>query len=299
MTKYIRRMGTPLVLSVALLAGACQDSDTAEDTSASLAQDTALNRDLELASRDTAAQPQLTDVPAATEEVTPAPVTPEPAAARPAPVRPRPRPAPARPAPEAKTPTTTASGNTVERGERGSEARIAAIPAGTQISFTSNDRVCTNTRKVGDTFTATVSEPVTGENGATIPAGATATIRVTELKRSENANDNVVVGLAVQSISYGGKTYPVDANVSYAKVDKVRNSTRGNDAKKVIGGAIAGAILGQAIGKDTKGTVIGAAGGAAAGTAAAAATANFEGCVPQGGRITIVLNSAAQVATGE
>jgi hypothetical protein len=295
MTKYIRRMGTPLALSVALLAGACQDNDTAEDTNASLAQDTALNRDLELASRDTAAQPQLTDVPAATEEVTPAPVTPAPAAARPAPVRTRPRPAPARPAPEAKTPTTTASGNTVERGERGSEGRIAAIPAGTQISFTSNDRVCTNTRKVGDTFTATVSEPVTGENGATIPAGATATIRVTELKRSENANDNVVVGLAVQSISYGGKTYPVDANVSYAKVDKVRNSSRGNDAKKVIGGAIAGAILGQAIGKDTKGTVIGAAGGAAAGTAAAAATANFEGCVPQGGRITIVLNSAAQV----
>jgi len=299
MTKYIRRMGTPLALSVALLVGACQDSDTAEDTSASLAQDTALNRDLELASRDTTAQPQLTDVPAASEEVTPAPVTPAPAAARPAPVRPRPRAAPARRAPEAATPTTTASGNTVERGERGSEGRIAAIPAGTQISFTSNDRVCTNTRKVGDTFTATVSEPVTGENGATIPAGATATIRVTELKRSENANDNVVVGLAVQSISYGGKTYPVDANVSYAKVDKVRNSSRGNDAKKVIGGAIAGAILGQAIGKDTKGTVIGAAGGAAAGTAAAAATANFEGCVPQGGRITIVLNSPAQVATGD
>jgi hypothetical protein len=41
--------------------------------------------------------------------------------------------------------------------------------------------------------------------------------------------------------------------------------------------------------------VIGAAAGAAAGTAAAAATANFEGCVPDGGRITISLDSPVQV----
>jgi hypothetical protein len=296
MTKYIRRFGTPLALSIALVAGACADEKRAGSDTA-LAQDTALNRDLQLAGADTGAQPQLTDVPAATPPAdSPAPTKSEPAAKRPTTTRPR----PSTPAPRPKAePTTTASGNTVSRGDRGSEATMGAIPAGTQISFTSNERVCTNTKKVGDTFQATVAEPVTGENGARIPAGAVATVRVTELKRSENVNDNVVVGLAVQSISYGGKTYPVDGNVTYAKVDKVRNSSRGNDAKKVIGGAIAGAILGQAIGKDTKGTVIGAAGGAAAGTAAAAATANYEGCVPQGGRITVQLNSAAQVAAGE
>jgi hypothetical protein len=294
MTNYIRRIGAPLALSFALIAGACQNDRKDADTT--LAADTTLNRDLALAGQDTAAQPQLTDVPAATN-------TPAPAATRPATTRPRStgssgttarRPA----ATTEPTKSTTASGNTVERSTGGSEGRVGTIAAGTTINFTANERVCTNTRKVGDTFTATVSEPVTGANGATIPAGATATVRVTELKRSENARDNVVVGLAVSSIRYGGKTYPVDANVSYAKVDKVRNSTKGNDAKKVIGGAIAGAIIGQAIGKDTKGTVIGGAAGAAAGTAAAAATANYEGCVPEGGRITITLNSPAQVAAG-
>ena len=285
MTNYIRRFGTPLALSFALLGAAC--SDKGDD--ATLTQDTTLGRDLALAGSDTAAQPQLTDTAPATAAPAPAATTPRP---RPAATTTRPR------TTTPKAPTTTASGNTVEKGTAGSERAVAALPAGTTISFTSNERVCTNTKKVGDTFTATVSEAVSA-GGATIPAGATANVRVTELKRSENANDNVVVGLAVTSISYGGKTYPVDAATSYAKVDKVRNSTKGNDAKKVIGGAIAGAILGQAIGKDTKGTVIGGAAGAAAGTAAAAATANFEGCVPQGGRITVQLNTPAQVSAEE
>ena len=161
--------------------------------------------------------------------------------------------------------------------------------------LTSNQKVCTNTHKVGDRFTATVAETVTGSNGATIPAGATAVVRVTELKRSENANDQIRMGFDVVSISYGGRSYAVNARTTDATVTRVRNSTRENDAKKVIGGAVIGAIAGQVLGKDTKGTVIGAATGAAAGTAAAAATANYEGCVNDGARISIVLTDATTV----
>jgi outer membrane lipoprotein SlyB len=114
---------------------------------------------------------------------------------------------------------------------------------------------------------------------------------VTKLKRSENANDNIEMGFAVRALEFGGTTYNVDADVTTAAVDRVRSSTTKNDAKKVIGGAVIGAVVGQVIGKDTKGTVIGAATGAAAGTAAAAATANFDGCVNDGGRIVVTLTS--------
>ena len=62
-----------------------------------------LSRDLALANRDSAAQPQLKDVPAST----PAASTPKPSASKPA----KPAPKPSAPAP--KPPTTTASGNTV------------------------------------------------------------------------------------------------------------------------------------------------------------------------------------------
>jgi hypothetical protein len=155
--------------------------------------------------------------------------------------------------------------------------------------------VCTNTNRVGQRFSATVSNTVTGSNGATIPAGATATVEITELNRSENANDPVKMGFRVVSVTFGGRTYPLDATTTSASVDRVRNQPKSKDVQKVVGGAAVGAIIGQVLGKDTKSTVIGAATGAAAGTAAAAATANYEGCVPTGGRITITLDNAATV----
>ncbi|HJU64603.1 MAG TPA: hypothetical protein VJ596_02950, partial [Gemmatimonadaceae bacterium] len=251
----------------------------------------ALSRDLALANQDTAAQPQLQDVPAN-----------PPAAAAPAPKQTTPARTPSRtttpprqPTTRPSTPTTTPSGNTVASGAKGSEGATASIAAGTTINLTSGDRVCTNTHRAGDRFTATVTEAVVGPNGATIPAGARAVVQVSSVKRSENANDPIQMGFVVQSVSWGGKTYPIDASITDVQVDRVRASSTGNDAKKVVGGAVAGAIIGQILGKDTKSTVIGAATGAAAGTAVAMGTADYEGCVPQGGRIQVRLNSPATI----
>ena len=287
MFKYIRRI-TPLALTVALGVAACSKGDNKTDTA--LAQDSALNRDLQLATGDSAAQPQLKDVP-----TTPAPEpSPAPTTSRPRPKPPATRPSTTAPAPKPDTPQRTASGNTVS-AEKSSGGNVGAIASGTTLTLASASKVCTNTNKVGDRFTATTSEAVTGSNGATIPAGATVVLEVTKLKRSENANDNIEMGFAVRSIAFNGATYNVDADVTTASVERVRNSTKGNDAKKVIGGAVVGAVLGQVIGKDTKGTVIGAASGAAAGTAAAAATANYEGCVNDGGKIVITLTSPLTV----
>ncbi len=282
MTKYISRI-TPLALTFALGVAACSKGDNKADTS--LAQDTALSRDLQLATGDSAAQPQLKDVPA-----TPAP-TPAPTTSKPRASRPTPKPTTPAPKPESTTPPRTPSGNTVTAGEKSSGGNVGSIASGTTLTLASGSKVCTNTNKVGDRFSATLNEAVNGSNGAVIPAGATAVIEVTKLKRNENANDNIEMGFAVKTISFGGATYNVDGDVTSAAVDRVRNSTKGNDAKKVIGGAVLGAVIGQVIGKDTKGTVIGAAGGAAAGTAAAAATANYEGCVNDGGKIVITLTS--------
>jgi len=265
---------------------ACVDKKK-DDT---LAQDTTLNRDLQMANADTGAQPALKDVPAGTA-VAPAPVTAAPRTSAPGRTVVR---TPTRRTPAPAAPTTS-SGNTVTRTSGGSERAVGMIAAGSTLNLASNSRVCTNTNRVGQRFTATVSETVSGSNGATIPAGATANIEITELKRSENVNDKVVMGFRVVSVSFGGKTYPVTATTTYANVDKVRNEPKNKDVQKVVGGAAVGAIIGQVLGKSTKGTVIGAAAGAAAGTAAAAATANYEGCVPSGGRITVSLDSPVQV----
>jgi hypothetical protein len=284
MVQYIPRLSASLVLSLALVAGACAKTDN------NAAADSALNKDIQLANRDTAAQPALTDVPAATATTR-------------APSTTAPRTTTTKTTTTTRTPTTTrrpttsvtSSGNTVTRTGAGSAAKVGTIPAGATLNLASGSKVCTNTNKVGDRFNASVSDAVVGSNGAVIPAGATATVEVTELKRSENANDNVVMGFRVVSVNFGGHTYPVSATTSYAQVSKVKNQPKGKDVQKVVGGAAIGAIAGQILGKSTKATVIGGAVGAAAGAGAAAATANYEGCVNSGGRITATLNSSTQV----
>jgi len=290
MVQYIPRFNASLALSFALFAAAC----TAK-TDNNAAADSALNKDIQLANRDTAAQPALTDVPASTTAPTTTATAPR-TTTKTTTTKTTTR----TPTTTTRTPTTsvTSSGNTVTKTSSGAATgagRVGTIPAGSEINLASGSTVCTNKNKVGDRFTASVTSAVQGSNGAVIPAGATANVEVTELKRSENANDNVVMGFRVVSVSFGGHTYPVSATTNYAQVSKVKNQPKGKDVQKVVGGAAIGAIAGQILGRSTKATVIGAAAGGAAGAAAAAATANYEGCVNSGGRITATLNSSTQV----
>jgi hypothetical protein len=172
---------------------------------------------------------------------------------------------------------------------------VGTIASGTSLALKSNARVCTNTYTVGQTFTASLANAVSGSNGATIPAGADVTLEVTNLKRSENVNDKIVMEFAVKSVSFGGKTYPLSGTVANADVERVRNQPKSKDAQKVATGAVVGAIAGQIFGKSTKSTIIGAAAGAAAGGGVAAATSNYEGCVPEGGAIAVDLSAPLQV----
>lgn len=294
------RIAAPVLFGFTLALGACKQGDKPEDA---LAQDTSLARDLQLANADSSAQPQLKDVPA-TVEPAQNPTTEAPRVARrqtPAEIL-TPRNTPRRVATTPKTqpentPVTTPNGNTVTENATGAakEAAVGTIASGSEISLFSGQRVCTNTYQIGDRFTANVAESVQGSNGVAIPAGATAVIELTGLKRSENANDNIEMEFAVKSIAFNGKTYVVNSTVTSAQVEKVRNGDASNDARKVATGAVIGAIAGQIFGHKTKSTVIGAATGAAAGAVVAGATGKYDGCVPNGGRIAIKLNQAMVV----
>jgi len=249
------RIATPILFAVTIALGACKRGDKPEDA---LAQDTSLAHDLSLANADTMAQPQLKDVPITTAPIV-NPAAPAPRVAK------RQTPSqiltpsrnprrvvsttPRTPEPAEKAPVTTENGNTVTEGSSAGTApsrSVGTIATGSEISLYSGQRVCTNTYAVGDRFTASVAESVQGSNGVAIPAGATAVIEVTALK-------------------------------------------------KVATGAVIGAIAGQIFGHHTKSTVIGAATGAAAGAVVAGATGKYDGCVPNGGRISLKLTQPMQV----
>lgn len=306
MTKYTRGIGASLFIAGALLAG-CKSEPKQGTDSAALGADTTLNRDLAMANRDTAAQPQLKDVPANQPAAapTPAPTTSRPrttarSTPRTTPRTPAPAPRPATPPPP--TTTTTRSGNTQTTNPGAASnpsstggGAVGEVAAGSTLNAAASSRVCTNTNQVGDHVTATLQNAVTGSNGASIPAGATVNLTVTRLKRSENANDPIVMEFAVNSVTFGGHTYPIQGTVQSANVERVKDQPTSKDAQKVAIGAVVGAIAGKILGKSTKGAVIGGAAGAAAGAATAAATANYQGCVPSGGSIVIKLTAPATI----
>ena len=165
------------------------------------------------------------------------------------------------------------------------------IGAGTGIVMTSGGRVCTETNRPGDKIVATIDSPVSGTNGALIPAGSKVVLEIASVTPGDQAH----IDFRVRGLYVNDSLYPATGTVSPTtplERVKVANPDANADKKKVIGGAIAGAILGQIIGHNTKGTVIGAATGAAAGAVAAKAGEKYENCLPSGASLHMTLGQS-------
>jgi hypothetical protein len=193
--------------------------------------------------------------------------------------------------PPAAPPVTSTSGGTV--------AAYGTIASGTEFALRSPARICTNTHKVGDRIIATVAESVNGTNGVSIPAGATATLQVSESVPGENDKSKVKLDFTIVSVSFGGQTYSVAGADVTAPVNAERRQSTADQAKKVAAGAAIGAVIGQVIGKNTKSTVVGGAIGAAGGAAAAAGTADYDGCVAADARIAVRLAQPLRIRATE
>jgi hypothetical protein len=166
-------------------------------------------------------------------------------------------------------------------------ATAPVVPTGTTIALRSDARVCGSTHKAGARVTGTVISPVSGTNGATIPAGASASLSVVGAPRA-----GVPMEFALNSISFAARTYQAAGTGVTSRVDRVPIGSASRDAQKIAGGAVVGAVAGRVLGKDTKSAVIGAAVGAAAGAAAADASRRYDFCVPAGAPIQVTLRDA-------
>jgi hypothetical protein len=159
-----------------------------------------------------------------------------------------------------------------------------------------NEEVSTRSHSLGESFTATLSEPLIASNGTTlIPAGATVRGQVTESRKSGRAGEDAHIGITFTSVSYDGNTYPIDASTVNVPSKLVSRDSNVEKVAKVGGGAAIGAIVGRVIGGGTKGTIAGAAVGAAAGTAVAMGTADVDRVIPSGSQVTVRLDSSVRV----
>jgi hypothetical protein len=276
-----------------LLAIGCRDREPAPPTDSTLA------RDLALAQQPGTGPMVFNDAPiGANTAAAPAPAAPTPRPEPPKVSTQRPKPTPRRerpPAPVQRTPREPAPASVQSTPTPAPAPAPAPAPsngvigAGAQVGMTTNPKVCAASALAGDKFTATVSEPTVGSNGATIPAGTTVVIEVASVERADPIEDSRIQ-FRVRSLDVSGTSRAVDGTVAtLGPLEKVQVASN-NDRKKVIGGAVAGAVLGRIFGGSTKSTVIGAAAGAAAGTAAAHATHSSDVCLPAGSALRLTLS---------
>lgn len=282
--KWTRNLAAfALIFPLAIVPVACGDDDKRDAV-----QDEELERDLDLALKGDTTQGVFEDTTAGlapTEE----PVPPTPAPTYRPTTRNRsntPAPAPVRrttdrtPAPAASAPRTVTS----------------SAPAGTTFAITLNETLSTRSNQVGDAFTATLQEPILDSDGdVLIPAGATVRGRITRVQKSGNVTQSGVIGLAFESISSGGRSYPLDATVIEAHPERTTRQSTGEQAGKVAAGAAAGAVIGRVLGKDTKSTLKGAVIGAAAGTAVAMGTSDVDAVLKAGSTVRVKLDSPVTV----
>lgn len=143
-----------------------------------------------------------------------------------------------------------------------SSAGRFTAPTGTTVTVRMIDAINSDTNSVGQTFRASLDEPLVVEGQTLIPAGADATVQVVRVEQGGRLSGREEVALALSEVVANGRRYRLSTENA-----EVASKARGSQTAKVVGGtAVVGAIIG-AIAGGGKGAAIGAASGAGAGAA--------------------------------
>jgi hypothetical protein len=193
---------------------------------------------------------------------------------------------------ESTQPGTTQSGTTRYRpAPEKPQAYMVAIAAGTELTLALDTSLSSETSHVGDTFSATVVDPIVMENREVIPAGSRIEGRVTDASPAKRG-----AGEARLALSFGAlrlaSGYHTDIVGSFQEVSA---SKKGRNAAVIGGSAAGGALLGRILGKDTRSTVIGAIIGGGIGTAVLVGKEREQAVLPADTPFGIRLEQAIQV----
>jgi hypothetical protein len=163
------------------------------------------------------------------------------------------------------------------------------IPTGTPITVRMIDSVDSNQAHLGQTFRASVDEPVLMNDQTVIPRGADALVKLVEDQQSGKFEGKTILTLALTDITINGQTI----DTTTGDVSKA-SSSRGARSAKVVGGAtVLGAIIGALAGGG-RGAAIGAASGAAVGAGAQVITKGQQVKIPSETRLNFTLQQAVQ-----
>jgi hypothetical protein len=164
------------------------------------------------------------------------------------------------------------------------------IPTDTTVTVRMIEAVNSETSRLGQTYRASLDEPIYVNGQEAIPRGADVLTKLVEDQQSGKIQGKTVLTLALSTITVNGRTYDVTSSDV-----KTESSSRGARSGKVIGGTAAlGAIVG-AIAGGGKGAAIGAGSGAALGTGAEVLTGGQKVKIPSETRLTFRLQNPVQL----
>jgi len=164
------------------------------------------------------------------------------------------------------------------------------LPEGTQLRVRVIPTLSTQNLKGGETFEATLAEPLEIGGRVIAPRGAPVTGKVVEADPGGRVRGVAHLTLQLSSLAAGGKTVDIVTDT----VTQEARATKGKDAAKVGIGSGVGAAIG-AIAGGGKGAAIGAAAGGAAGTGVVLATRGEPAVVPSETVLSFTLKAPARI----
>jgi hypothetical protein len=164
------------------------------------------------------------------------------------------------------------------------------IPVGTNLVIRLIDAVDSEQATLGQTFKASIDEPIVVNGQTVIPRGADAVTKLVEDKESGKFAGKTILTLALQSVMINAKM----VDVKTSEVTRASGSQAAKTAKTVGGGAAGGAILGGVLGGGA-GAAIGAVSGAGLGAGVNVLTKGQKVKIPSETRLSFLLQQALHI----
>jgi len=171
--------------------------------------------------------------------------------------------------PDSEPAVPAGSGSTAGSSTTAAAPQPLVAPAGTEITVTVDQKLSSKTSQAGQTFLATVAQPVTVDGRTLIPKGSSVTGKVLTAKEKGKIKGEGQLGITLTSVTIRGKSYPL-------AVGTLDSTIKGKGKRTAVttgGGAAGGALIGGLAGGG-KGAGIGALVGAAGGLVGGAFTGN-------------------------
>jgi len=169
-------------------------------------------------------------------------------------------------------------------------AGTALLAAGTKLVVRMIDGVDSERNTVGQTFAASLDEPVLIDGETAIPRGADVVVKLVDDKKSGKLTGRTSLTMDLVRVKVSGRMVGINTQTVTEE-----SSSRGARTAKMAGGAAAlGAIIGAVAGHG-EGAAIGAGAGAAAGAGAEILTKGQRVRIPSETRLTFVVENPVRI----